>query len=113
MNQCGTGVQSNIINSILTNFPRKQYTIILYDEPESYLNSTAQKKLINKISNNINNSLYVIATHSPFIIKRSEETFKSIVRLKKNDCNAIVYQYNDVEYKAHVKKVNDFLKKMD
>lgn len=111
LNQCGTGVQSNIINSILTNFPRKQYTIILYDEPESYLNSTAQKKLINKISNNINNSLYVIATHSPFIIKRSEETFKSIVRLKKNDCNAIVYQYNDVEYKAHVKKVNDFLKK--
>lgn len=111
LNQCGTGVQSNIINSILTNFSRKKYTIILYDEPESYLNSTAQKKLINKISNNINNSLYIIATHSPFIIKRSAETFKSIVRLEKKDSNAIVYQYDDIKYKAYVKKVNDFLQK--
>lgn len=111
LNQCGTGVQSNIINSILTNFSRKKYTIILYDEPESYLNSTTQKKLINKISNNINNSLYIIATHSPFIIKRSAETFKSIVRLEKKDSNAIVYQYDDVKYKAYVKKVNDFLQK--
>lgn len=111
LNQCGTGVQSNIINSILTNFPRKQYTIILYDEPESYLNSTAQKKLINKISNNINNSLYIIATHSPFIIKRSAKTFKSIVRLQKKESNAVVYQYNDMKYKTHVKKVNDFLQK--
>ena len=111
LNQCGTGVQSNIINSILTNFSRKKYTIILYDEPESYLNSTAQKKLINKISNNINNSLYIIATHSPFIIKRSAETFKSIVRLEKKDSNAIEYQYDDIKYKAYVKKVNDFLQK--
>lgn len=111
LNQCGTGVQSNIINSILTNFSRKKYTIILYDEPESYLNSTAQKKLINKISNNINNSLYIIATHSPFIIKRSAETFKSIVRLEKKDSNAILYQYDDIKYKAYVKKVNDFLQK--
>lgn len=113
LNQCGTGVQSNIINSFLTNFSRKQYTIILYDEPESYLNSTAQKKLINKISNNINNSLYIIATHSPFIIKRLSKTFKSIVRFQKKESNAVVYQYNDMKYKTHVKIVNDFLKKAD
>jgi len=111
LNKCGTGVQSNIINSILTNFPRKQYTIILYDEPESYLNSTAQKKLINKINNNINNSLYIIVTHSPFIIKRSVDTFKSIIRLQKKNSNAIVYQYNDIKYKKYVKNVNEFLQK--
>ena len=111
LEQCGTGVQSNIINSILTNFPRNQYTIILYDEPESYLNSTAQKKLINKIYNNINNSLYIISTHSPFIIKRTIDTFKSIIRLQKKDLNVIVYQYDEKKYKLMIKDVNNFLQK--
>lgn len=111
LNECGTGVQSNIINSILTNFPRKKYTIILYDEPESYLNSTAQRKLIKKIGDNMNNSLYIIATHSPFIINRSVETFKSIIRLQKNDSNVSVFQYNESKYKEIIRKVNAFLKK--
>lgn len=107
----GTGVQANIINSILTNFPKNQYTIILYDEPESFLNSTAQKKLITNIEFNIDNSLYIIATHSPFLIKRSKNTFKSIIRLKNIEERVVLYQYSEEIYRNLIRKANCELRK--
>lgn len=105
----GAGVQANIICSILSSKPRNQFTLILYDEPESFLNSTKQKEIINQLSANLKTSQYIIATHSPFIVTRDINTISAIVRLKRNGNAVSVYQFDEQIYRRRIDEVNQFL----
>ncbi len=112
ISQLGTGVQRNIVNSILKyGIDNEKYTIVLYDEPETFLNVKLQRTLINEINNNKKNTQYIISTHSPDIIYRNENIFRSIIKLKKvNDNNVEIFQYKDKEYKEYVNQANLELK---
>lgn len=113
--QLGTGVQRNIVNSILkSGIDNEEYTIVLYDEPETFLNVKLQRALMDEINNNKINTQYIISTHSPDIIYRNENIFSSIIKLKKIDNNNVqVFQYNDVEYKKYVDETNNILKSLN
>ncbi len=112
INQLGTGVQRNIVNAILKyGIDDEKFTIVLYDEPETFLNVKLQRKLISDITNNKENTQYIISTHSPDIIYRSENIFKSIIKLKKvNDNNVEIFQYKDEKYKEYINQANLELK---
>lgn len=102
----GTGVQRSIVNSIITaGLDSDKYTILLYDEPETFLNVTLQRKLMQVINKNKKNTQYIIATHSPDIIYRNERIFSSIIKLKKCDKNNIeIFQFNNEKYKLLIKE---------
>jgi len=112
ISQLGTGVQRNIVNSILKyGIDNEKYTIVLYDEPETFLNVKLQRTLINEINKNKKNTQYIISTHSPDIIYRSKNIFMSIIKLKKVDDNNVqIFQYNDEQYKEYIEKANLELK---
>lgn len=112
ISQLGTGVQRNIVNSILKyGIDNEKYTVVLYDEPETFLNVKLQRTLINEINNNKKNTQYIISTHSPDIIYRNENIFRSIIRLKKvNDNNVEIFQYKDKKYKEYINQANLKLK---
>ena len=104
----GTGVQRSIANSIITSgLDSDKYTILLYDEPETFLNINLQRKLMQEINKNKQNTQYIIATHSPDIIYRNECIFSSIIKLKKYEKDNIkVYQYDNKKYIELIKKAN-------
>ena len=62
--ELGTGIQRNIINAILCTKKNDKFLIYLYDEPETFLNPTAQKELIEMLYDNNENSQFLIASHS-------------------------------------------------
>lgn len=81
ISQLGTGVQRNIVNSILkSGIDDDNFSIVLYDEPETFLNVKLQRSLMKEINKNKQNTQYVIATHSPDIIYRNEKIFSSIIK---------------------------------
>ena len=104
----GTGVQRSIVNSIITaGIDSQKYTILLYDEPETFLNVNLQRKLMQEINNNKENTQYIIATHSPDIIYRNEKIFSSIIKLKKKDKNNIkVFQFDNNKYVDLIRQTN-------
>ena len=109
--ELGTGIQRNVINAILSIQEDDEFIIYLYDEPETYLNITAQRKLINSFMKNTNKCQYIVATHSPAIIKRDKDTFNRIIKLKKIENNNIkVLQFDEEKYKNYIKEINDYLK---
>lgn len=107
----GTGVQRSIVNSIIANgINDEKFTIILYDEPETFLNVGLQRKLIQGININKNNNQYVIATHSPDIIYRSENIIQSIIKIKKFNKTLKVFQFDNDKYTDLIRQANDELK---
>lgn len=104
----GTGVQRSIVNSIITaGIDSKKYTILLYDEPETFLNVNLQRKLMQEINKNKENTQYIVATHSPDIIYRNEKIFSSIIKLKKKGKNNInVFQFDNNKYVDLIRKTN-------
>lgn len=104
----GTGVQRSIVNSIISSgLDSEKYTILLYDEPETFLNINLQRKLMQEINKNKQNTQYIIATHSPDIIYRNESIFSSIIKLRKSEKNNIkVCQFNNEKYIELIKTTN-------
>lgn len=115
ISQLGTGVQRNIVNSILkSGIDDDNFSIVLYDEPETFLNVKLQRSLMKEINKNKQNTQYVIATHSPDIIYRNEKIFSSIIKLKKIEENNVeVYQYDEEKYKKLIFETNSILKDID
>ena len=114
INELGTGVQRSIVNSILKyGLDSEKYVLMLYDEPETFLNVGLQRNLMQDINNNKGNTQYIIATHSPDIIYRNEKIFSSIVKLNKLEDNIIVKQFNEDKYVELINKTNNELKSID
>lgn len=115
ISELGTGVQRSIVNAIITSgLDSDNYTIILYDEPETYLNIGLQRTLMHEINNNKSNTQYVIATHSPDIIYRNENIFSSIIKLNKiGEKNIEVKQFNEDRYISYIDEANKELQDID
>ena len=112
ISELGTGVQRSIVNSIILHgMSTEKYTIILYDEPETFLNVSFQRKIMQKIYlNSALNTQYIIATHSPDIIYRCKNIFNKIIKISKKENNNIdVKQYGQTKYEKAVKTYNDSL----
>lgn len=85
ISQLGTGVQRNIVNSILkSGIDNKKFTVILYDEPETFLNVKLQRALMEEINKNKINTQYIISTHYPDIIYRNEKNFLKYNKAKED-----------------------------
>lgn len=114
INELGTGVQRSIVNSILKyGLDSENYILILYDEPETFLNIRLQRGLMQDINNNKENTQYIIATHSPDIIYRNEKIFSSIIKLRKENDNICINQYDDKKYINLIQKTNNELITID
>lgn len=114
INELGTGVQRSIVNSILKyGLDSENYILILYDEPETFLNIRLQRELMQDINNNKENTQYIIATHSPDIIYRNEKIFSSIIKLRKENDNICINQYDNKKYINLIQKTNNELISID
>lgn len=114
INELGTGVQRNIVNSIFKyGLDSEKYTLFLYDEPETFLNINLQRSLMQDINNNKVNTQYIIATHSPDIIYRNEKIFSSIIKLNKHNNIVTVSQYNKSKYVDLIERTNKELLSID
>ena len=105
ISKLGSGIQRNIVNSILLNgINPEKFTLVLYDEPETYISANSQRELIcsiNKMirpewkSDDSENLQFVIATHSPDVIFRNSDVHKKIIKLHKKDKNIQVCQFDE------------------
>jgi len=62
------GEQQAITIKGLTELVASDNTLFLFDEPDTYLHPSWQKEFISNISQNIENSTFIIATHSPNLV---------------------------------------------
>lgn len=114
----GSGVQRNIVNTILAHYGKHAdcFTLVLYDEPETFISSFSQRELICNINNNIGSSTnlqYIVATHSPDIIYRNTNIHKKIIRLKaQKDKNIQIFQYDESIFLKYVNSANEELEEL-
>lgn len=110
--QLSEGEQQLIIAKGLIELSGKENTLFLFDEPDTYLHPSWQRKYIELINNNIsedNTSHFIITTHSPQLLSNSDNEY-SEVKIVENakvlnhtpnyygkDISTILYELMNVE----------------
>jgi len=82
INECGSGLHQLIFLFTALNVSKEQ-RIFLIDEPQKYLHPNSIKKLFKILKEDYSDHQYIVATHSPFVIKACEPC--PIILLSRDD----------------------------
>jgi predicted ATP-dependent endonuclease of OLD family len=115
----GSGIQQAITIGLLEKmiFSEELKTVVLFEEPETFLHPSAQKELYLKLLELTDGSLHqtIFSTHSPSIVDETELDQVVLIQKKKSNTVAMQYRQNGFfeEEKLIELKANNYFRNSD